>query len=44
MVKRLQEKAKIREISRMISGVEITDLTLEHAKELLQLAGSIKET
>ncbi|UTE76281.1 DNA repair protein RecN [Rossellomorea sp. KS-H15a] len=44
MVKRLQEKDKIREISRMISGVEITDLTLEHAKELLQLAGSIKET
>jgi hypothetical protein len=24
--------------------VEITDVTLEHAKELLQLAGSIKET
>ncbi|WP_064091591.1 DNA repair protein RecN [Rossellomorea aquimaris] len=44
MVKRLEEKDKIKEISRMISGVEITDLTLEHAKELLQLAGSIKDS
>ncbi len=43
-VKRLDEEEKIKEISRMISGVEITDLTLEHAKELLHLAGSIKET
>lgn len=43
-VKRLEENEKIQEISRMISGVEITDLTLEHAKELLHLAGSIKET
>ncbi|MCA1054769.1 DNA repair protein RecN [Rossellomorea aquimaris] len=41
-VKRLEENEKVREISRMISGVEITDLTQEHAKELLQLASSIK--
>ncbi|KSU63591.1 DNA repair protein RecN [[Bacillus] enclensis] len=43
-VKRLEENEKVREISRMISGVEITDLTQEHAKELLQLANTIKET
>jgi DNA repair protein RecN (Recombination protein N) len=43
-VKRLEEDEKVNEISRMISGVEITDLTQEHAKELLQLASSIKET
>ena len=34
----LNEEEKIQEISRMISGAEITDLTKEHAKELLQLA------
>ena len=34
----LNEEEKIQEIGRMISGAEITDLTKEHAKELLQLA------
>lgn len=43
-VQKLDEKEKIREISRMISGVEITDLTKEHAKELLHLANEIKLT
>jgi DNA repair protein RecN (Recombination protein N) len=33
---------KIEEISRMISGVEITDLTKQHAEELLQLAHEMK--
>ncbi len=33
---------KITEISRMISGVEITDLTKQHAEELLQLAHEMK--
>ncbi|MEH7391145.1 DNA repair protein RecN [Bacillus sp. JJ1503] len=41
-VKALNEAEKIKEIGRMISGVEITDLTKEHAKELLQLANKIK--
>ncbi len=40
----LDESEKIREISRMISGVEITDLTKEHAKELLSLAKESKLT
>ncbi|WP_456274097.1 DNA repair protein RecN [Bacillus sp. AK031] len=38
----LNQEEKIREIGRMISGVEFTDLTREHAKELLGLAESIK--
>lgn len=38
----LDEAEKIKEISRMISGVEITDLTKEHAKELLNLAKESK--
>lgn len=43
-VQKLDENEKVREIGRMISGVEITDLTREHAKELLQLANEIKIT
>ncbi|WP_409289181.1 DNA repair protein RecN [Peribacillus sp. SCS-37] len=38
----LTQEEKIREIGRMISGVEITELTKEHAKELLHLANQIK--
>jgi DNA repair protein RecN (Recombination protein N) len=41
-VKALTEEEKIKEIGRMISGVEITELTKEHAKELLELAAKIK--
>jgi DNA repair protein RecN (Recombination protein N) len=42
-VRSLDEEEKIREIGRMISGVEITSLTKEHARELLEIAGSIKQ-
>ncbi|WP_174734188.1 DNA repair protein RecN [Mesobacillus harenae] len=38
----LNEAEKIREIGRMISGVEITDLTKKHAEELLLLAHDMK--
>lgn len=41
-VKPLAESEKIREIGRMISGVEITDLTKQHANELIQLAKKLK--
>lgn len=41
-VKALNDTEKVKEIGRMISGVEITDLTKEHARELLQLAKQIK--
>lgn len=43
-VQKLDENEKIKEIGRMISGVEITDLTKEHAKELLHLAKEMKCT
>ncbi|RFU69802.1 DNA repair protein RecN [Peribacillus saganii] len=39
----LNEQDKIDEIGRMISGVEITDLTKQHAKELLVQAKSLKK-
>ncbi len=38
----LSEEEKVKEIGRMISGAEITDLTKEHAKELLLLAHNSK--
>ncbi|WP_071395709.1 DNA repair protein RecN [Bacillus tuaregi] len=38
----LSEEDKIKEIGRMISGAEITDLTKEHAKELLLMAHNSK--
>ncbi|MBM7710601.1 DNA repair protein RecN [Enterococcus xiangfangensis] len=37
-VEELTEKDRIEEIARMLAGTEITDLSIEHAKELLQLA------
>lgn len=37
-VRELSEKQRINEIARMLSGAEVTPLTLEHAKELLDLA------
>lgn len=40
----LNEEEKVTEIARMISGVEITDVTTQHARELLQQAHRIKET
>ncbi|TFD92238.1 DNA repair protein RecN [Jeotgalibacillus sp. R-1-5s-1] len=40
----LEKQERVREISRMISGVEITDLTISHAEELLDLAHSIKKS
>lgn len=38
----LSHDEKIKEIARMISGVEITDLTKQHACELLELAKQMK--
>lgn len=40
----LTDEEKIKEIGRMISGVEITDLTKKHAEELLHLATINKKT
>lgn len=38
----LAQQEKVREIGRMISGAEITELTKKHAKELLKLAQKAK--
>lgn len=40
----LETSQKVNEIGRMISGVEITELTKQHARELLDLADEIKKT
>ncbi|ADC48364.1 DNA repair and genetic recombination [Alkalihalophilus pseudofirmus OF4] len=39
----LELDEKVDEIARMISGVEVTDLTKQHARELLDLAEQLKE-
>lgn len=41
-ISELNIEEKVREVARMISGVEITDLTKQHASELLQLANQMK--
>lgn len=41
-VKPLKEEEKIKEIGRMIAGVEVTELSKQHAKELLSLAHTSK--
>lgn len=40
----IDTKARIEEVSRMMSGAEITDLTLQHATELLKMANARKKT
>ena len=39
----IDEQARIEELSRMMSGAEITDLTLQHAKELREMADERKK-
>ncbi|MDE5412236.1 DNA repair protein RecN [Alkalihalobacterium chitinilyticum] len=41
-VRQLTTEEKVHEVARMISGVEVTELTKEHANELLILADQIK--
>lgn len=38
----MAQRERIEEISRMMSGAEITDLTLQHASELIQMANERK--
>jgi DNA repair protein RecN (Recombination protein N) len=42
-VKKLNNEDQVKEVARMISGVEITELTIQHAKELLSLAAQSKQ-
>ncbi|MBS4202956.1 DNA repair protein RecN [Lederbergia citrea] len=39
----LSKQEKVKEIGRMISGVEITDLTKKHATELLEIASTLRK-
>lgn len=42
-ISEMEEQERIVEISRMMSGAEITDLTLQHASELIHMANERKE-
>ncbi|MDQ0231914.1 DNA repair protein RecN [Metabacillus malikii] len=42
-VKALEKAEKINEIGRMIAGAQVTELSKEHAKELLELASNSKQ-
>ena len=42
-VNELEDEERIEEVSRMMSGAEITDLTLQHAKELIEMAQNRKQ-
>jgi DNA repair protein RecN (Recombination protein N) len=40
VIKNLSEKEKIREVARMLAGAEITDISIKHAEELIEMAGT----
>jgi len=40
VVKNLTDKEKIREVARMLAGAEITDISIKHAEELIEKAGT----
>ncbi len=40
IVKNLTDKEKIREVARMLAGAEITDISIKHAEELIDMAGT----
>ena len=41
-IEKLNEEKRITEIARMLAGTEITKLTMEHAKELLEMAKKVR--
>ncbi|WP_139904286.1 DNA repair protein RecN [Clostridium thermarum] len=43
-VKRLSKEEKIEEISRMIGGIEVTNITVNNSKQLIQMADKLKKT
>lgn len=42
-VTRLDEAQKIEELARLLGGAAVTELTMEHAREMLKLAGELKK-
>jgi len=43
VVKKLDEDERIKEIARLIGGVDLTKLTLDHANEMIEMAKKIKK-
>ena len=43
-VRKLSEEEKIEEISRMIGGIEVTDITINNSKQLIQMADKLKKS
>ncbi|MDP4087743.1 MAG: DNA repair protein RecN [Bacillota bacterium] len=42
-VRKMTEKEKVEEISRMIGGIEVTDITMDNSKQLIQMADNLKK-
>lgn len=43
-VAQLTNEERVEEVARMLAGAEITELTLEHARELLRIAGKVVQS
>ncbi len=43
-INKLDEESKINTIARMLGGVEVTDITYKHAKEMIEKAQSLKKS
>jgi DNA repair protein RecN (Recombination protein N) len=43
-VAKLTNEERVEEVARMLAGAEITELTLEHARELLRIAGKVVQS
>ena len=43
-VQKVTGKQRIAELARMLAGTEVTELTLEHAEELVALAETAKQS
>jgi len=41
-VTKMDQKSRVQELARMLAGTKVTKLSLEHAEELLRLAGEEK--
>ena len=42
-VERLHEDERIQELARLLGGVEVTETTRKHAKEMLQMSNKMKK-
>jgi DNA repair protein RecN (Recombination protein N) len=42
-IEKLDEQARTHELARLLGGAEVTETTLEHAREMIRLAAQVKE-